>query len=141
MKLKIKNFQSGFTLIELLVSMFVIALLTSFLLPNFMGARERARDANRKQDLSAMKNALRIYYNDYQVYPTGTVLDAGFSGYMQGIVDIGYTYTYAQTDSGDGFRISFETEATKAKENGVSQLKCGVGAGSTNPNIFMICGN
>ncbi|MBU1088399.1 type II secretion system GspH family protein [Patescibacteria group bacterium] len=131
----------GFTLIELLVGMFIIAMLTGLLLPNFMGARERARDASRKQDLNAMKNALRIYYNDNQAYPTGTSLDANFSSYMPGIVDIGYGYTYAQVDNGDGFRVSFGTEATKAEENGSSQLKCGVGTGSTDPDIFMICGN
>jgi len=141
MKMNKTKENKAFTLIELLVAMFIIALLTGLLLPNFMGARERARDASRKQDLNAMKNALRVYYNDYQVYPTGTSLGAGFSGYMPGIVNIGYTYSYEQVDNGDGFRVSFETEATKAKENGESQLKCGVGVGSTNPDIFMICGN
>ncbi|MBU1130103.1 type II secretion system GspH family protein [Patescibacteria group bacterium] len=133
--------RNGFTLIELLVSMFVIALLSSLLLPNFMGARERARDASKKQDLDSTRNALRIYYNDHQAYPTGTILDDSFSDYMPGIVDVDYEYVYEQTDDGDGFRISFETEATKAGENGVSQLKCGIGVGSTDPDIFMVCGN
>jgi len=59
----------GFSLIELLVVIFIIATLTGLLLPNLMSARQRARDTRRKQDLEAIKNSLRLYYNDNQGYP------------------------------------------------------------------------
>ena len=57
----------GFTLIELLIVITIIGTLAGLLFTNFSGARERARDSKRKSDVTQMKNALRLYYNDYQV--------------------------------------------------------------------------
>ncbi len=61
--------KSGFSLIELLVVIAIMAMLVGLALPNYLGARERARDAKRKQELVQLKSALRLYYNDYQNYP------------------------------------------------------------------------
>jgi type II secretory pathway pseudopilin PulG len=41
----------------------------AIVLPNFLGARERARDAKLKAEMNQLKSALRMYYNDYQRYP------------------------------------------------------------------------
>ena len=67
---------SGFTLIELLVVIAIIGGLASLLVPNFMAARERARDTQRKSDLKQIQNALELYKNDQPapVYP----IDASF---------------------------------------------------------------
>lgn len=62
----------GFTLIELLVVIAVIAVIVGFAVPNFLGARERARDTKRKSELFQLKQALRLYYNDYNRYPAWT---------------------------------------------------------------------
>ncbi len=67
LKLKIKN--CGFTLIELLVVISVIGLLAALIMVNFNAARERARDVQRKSDLDQIKKALRMYYNDNNLYP------------------------------------------------------------------------
>lgn len=127
-------------MVELLVVISIIATLTAILLPNFMGARERARDAQKKQDLGAIKNALRLYYNDNQSYPPDTTdLSPYLNSYMPSILGIGFTYIYTQTNTGDGFTIKAETEATKAEENGRSQVVCGVG--TTDSRYFMVCAN
>ena len=63
-----ENF-SAFTLIELLVVMALIGTLATLLLANFNAARERARDAQRKSDLRNIQTALRLYYNDYDIFP------------------------------------------------------------------------
>lgn len=60
---------SGFTLIEILVVIAVVAVILGLAVPNYLGARQRARDIRRKSELVQMKNALRLYYNDYQRYP------------------------------------------------------------------------
>jgi prepilin-type N-terminal cleavage/methylation domain-containing protein len=67
---------TGFTLVELLVVISIIAIIIGTTMSNLLGARGRARDSVRKSNLMELKNALRLYYNDYQTYPasdnTGT---------------------------------------------------------------------
>ena len=138
--------KSGFTLVELLVSISIISLMLAFLLPNFMGARERARDAQKKEDLNSIKNALRLYYNDVQSYPNlGASLmspytaDLGvtLAAYMPGLANIGFGYSYY--GGGDSFYIWSLVEATKLDEWLLSQQKCGLGLGETMANSFMVC--
>src|SRR3989304_4722403 len=64
--------KKGFSLIELLVVITIIAALVAVALPNFLGARQRARDAKKKAELRELKSALRLYYNDFNSYPGGT---------------------------------------------------------------------
>ncbi len=56
--------KKAFTLIELLVVIAIIGGLSALLLPNYMGARERARDAQRKNDLKQIQKALEMYRQD-----------------------------------------------------------------------------
>ncbi len=73
----------GFTLIELLVVISIIAVLTAVALTNFFGARERALDAKKKIELSELKTALRLYFNNYSRYPAGAgsvIVGCGLDG-------------------------------------------------------------
>lgn len=143
----------GFSLIELLVVISIIAVLSAVLVANFMGARERARDAQKIQDLYSLKNALRLYYNDKQGYPGNdnypTVLTASDIGpsYISSISDIGHTYY--RTNYGDGFVLCVGLEAGAGNEDTDSQVKCGansvgicgLGVGNTRDKIFAVCAN
>ncbi len=60
---------AGFTLIELLIAMGIIGILSSFLLANFIGVRQRARDGVRKSDLRQIQASLELYRSDKGVYP------------------------------------------------------------------------
>lgn len=51
----------GFTLIELLVVIGIISVLSAIVVPNFMGARERARDTQRKSDVRQIQKALELF--------------------------------------------------------------------------------
>jgi prepilin-type N-terminal cleavage/methylation domain-containing protein len=59
-----KKNNSGFTLIELLVAMGIIAVLAGMATFNFNQSRVRARDVQRKNDLSQLQKALELYRND-----------------------------------------------------------------------------
>ncbi len=71
-ELRIKNFKKGFTLIELLIVIAIIGVLAALLMVNFVGVRQRARDAQRKSDLRQIQSALEIYRADNGNYPTTT---------------------------------------------------------------------
>lgn len=61
---------NGFTLIELLVAISIIAILTTLLMANFIGVRQRGRDGQRKSNLYQIQSALELYRTDHGVYPT-----------------------------------------------------------------------
>jgi len=63
------NKKQGFTLLELLIVIAIIAIIVAFATTNFLGARQRARDIRKKTDLAQLKTALRMYFNDFAVYP------------------------------------------------------------------------
>ena len=113
----------GFTLVELLVVIAVIALVLAVVFPNFMGARQRARDTQRKNDLRQIQSSLELYKSDQnpQAYPTsGAFLgscgtcwssgsECGGNIYMRKIpCDPGgiAAYFYATPDPPDPFKYS-----------------------------------
>ena len=67
-KKTIKNY-SGFTLVELLVVMAIISILAVISLANFRTSQIKARDAERKNDLRQIANALEAYMSDHATYP------------------------------------------------------------------------
>ena len=65
-----KKQNRGFTLIELLVTISIIAVLTTLLMANFIGVRQRGRDGQRKSNLYQLQSALELYRTDHGAYPT-----------------------------------------------------------------------
>ncbi len=98
--------ERGFTLIELLIVIAIIGILTTLLMVNFIGIRQRARDAERKSDLRQIQAALELYHADTGTYPStlpvcGSTFSSNGVTYMQKIPcdplnsgDFRYTYTY-----------------------------------------------
>jgi len=154
---------AGFTLIELLVVIGIIGMLSALLMPNFIGARERARDSKRKQDLFEVKNALRLYYNDFQKYPTassGNILGCGSLGegacswggqfsagsgptvYMRllpldSLNDTAHKYVYVKV-SDDDFTIRAVLENKSDTNVEESQNRCEI-TGETETTNYYVC--
>jgi type II secretion system protein G len=72
LKLKTENIRKGFTLIELLIVIAIIGVLATLLMVNFVGVRQRARDAQRKSDLRQIQSALEIWRSDNGSYPASS---------------------------------------------------------------------
>ncbi len=60
---------SGFTIVELLIVIVVIGILAAITMVAFNGVQERARDAQRAQDVKTIVKALEVYYLDVGHYP------------------------------------------------------------------------
>lgn len=139
---KIKK--SGFTLIEMLVVLFIISMLVALITPNLIGARDRAKDAAKRQEMVSLKNALRLYYNDKGKYPdspggtapplatlnTGNYLPSVGTGVMTGI-----GYSVADTTN-DSFYLFYEQSTAAGEEDDNSQINCGL---AVVPKRFTIC--
>lgn len=139
--MKKQKAQTGFTLIELLVVISIIGILTALLLANFVGIRERASDARLKSDAVQLKNALRLYYNDFQQYPVdsgtstimgcgsagttacsgGSAFSAGTSTYMKQLPLLSY---YNQLSSGEGFVACVTLQNEGDSDIATSQDRC-----------------
>ncbi|OQA27766.1 MAG: Type II secretion system protein G precursor [Chloroflexi bacterium ADurb.Bin344] len=134
-----KNKKNGFTLVELLVVMFIIAILTGVLLPNLMGARQKAKDAQRIGDADAMRSALRMYYKaDYNA------MVVALPTYMPAVpewvddTDPDIDFDYVSIDPYDTFTIRFKLESASGEEDTNSQLKCGV---TPTNGVYAVCAN
>lgn len=153
--------KKGFSLIELLVVITIIAALISIALPNFLGARQRAKDARKKAELTELKSALRLYYVDHQSYPTGAgsningcgttgtsqcplagPFQAGPSGsetvYMKALpVSYNYYSPHPLYAGSDNFLVKTTLENASDADISTSQARCGYPVPT--PSEYHVC--
>ncbi len=66
---KVPKKKEGFTLIELLIVVAIIGIIAGIAIPNFLGARSKARVTRAFADMRAIADALEMYYVDNTTYP------------------------------------------------------------------------
>ena len=103
---------NGFTLIELLVVIAIIGILSSTVLVSMKGVREKARDAQKMNNLKNYSTALMMYYDTYGKMPDnfnpGLAAQEGENGVnpgpyeesMQELVDAGLISSIPKSPSG-----------------------------------------
>jgi general secretion pathway protein G len=153
--LSVKGMKKGFTLIELLVVISILGVLATLLISNVTGARERARDTQRKSDLLQMKEALRMYKNDFDSYPAGSGTIAGIDWGEEFKIDSTtymkilpkdpswsesetnpalYSYTSPVDGSADNFLLCANLENKSDQDIAKSQARCGGQVG-----LYCVC--
>lgn len=136
MKKYLQN-KKGFTLIELLVVIAIIGVLSALLTSNFIGVRQRARDAQRKSDLRQIQSALELYRADVGNYPSNSMLAScgtttakiynGSSTYMQQIPcdpTTGSVYTYNTSDNTTYTLITCLENGSDSQKDSVNVSPC-----------------
>ncbi len=121
--------RKGFTLIELLIVITIIGILAVALVPRISQGPARARDVQRKADLSNIASSLELYYADIGSYPVAATVECLAPGtgtgdlledYLGGTFPTppsgasagtcsGANYIYMSAD-GSGYTIATETE-------------------------------
>lgn len=95
----------GFTLVELLIVVAVIGILAALLTANYIGVRQRTRDAQRKSDLKQIQSALELYRADQSSYPT-TLSNCGTSLRSPDCTTSTYMRTVPQDPQGGAYTYS-----------------------------------
>ena len=131
----------GFTLIELLVSISIIAILTALLTANFIGARQRGRDGQRKSNMYQIQSALELYRADNGNYPLtaamatcGNGISVGGTIYMQKVPCdpvTGNPYQYTLVD-GSTYTLFGCLENSNDSDKDTDQADASV---CTSPNV------
>lgn len=67
----------GFTIVELLIVIVVIGILAAITVVTFGSAQQKARDSQRKTDVTAIVKALEQHYVDKGFYPNATTYTPG----------------------------------------------------------------
>jgi prepilin-type N-terminal cleavage/methylation domain-containing protein len=156
--------KKGFTLIEILVVIAIIASIIAMAIPNYLSARQRAQDIKTKSEMVQLKNALLLYYNDYNKYPPsaapGKLMGCGAAGtaicdrtvcatvdfaaggtgcdniYMKQLpTGLGSSILYTRTLSGDDFCLRVVLNNKSDTDSTASQNRCATSCGASCPVV------
>ena len=67
---RVRRFSRGFSMLEVMIVVVIIGILASIIVPNILGQKEKADKQKAITDITALENALQMYYLDNNRYPT-----------------------------------------------------------------------
>jgi prepilin-type N-terminal cleavage/methylation domain-containing protein len=75
-KTRLGGRQNGFTIIELLIVIVVAGIVLALVVANHVSSQQKARNTERRSDISALRLALEGYYSKTNHYPTRKKLNS-----------------------------------------------------------------
>jgi general secretion pathway protein G len=69
--------QAGFTLVELLIVVIILGILAAIVLPQFASTTDDAKTAALDTDLSGLRSAIELYYQQHGAYPSAATDGTG----------------------------------------------------------------
>ncbi|MFH1710477.1 MAG: prepilin-type N-terminal cleavage/methylation domain-containing protein [bacterium] len=128
--------KNGFTLIELLVVIAIISIIAAFMMPNFLGVQDRAKEAGIKAVMHSIQLAVEAYNMENEAYPMGSnisireLIDNYLTqgGYVTLVPKNPFTgKEYAESDKAGKIIYVYDDSAgsyklTGYKRNGMSKL-------------------
>lgn len=99
MSIKVLKKQGGFTLLELLIVIVIIGILALLIIPNITSAPKKARDTQRKTDITTIRKGLEEYFVNNNSYPAAlATLSTGTAPILKTVpTDPKNTGTYVYT--------------------------------------------
>ena len=119
--------KNGFTLIELLVVIAIISIIAAFMMPNFVGVQDRAREAGVKAVMHSVQMAIEAYNMENDSYPMGNnislkeLIDQYLSqgGYVTTIPKNPFTgKEYTEADSAGKIMYAYDDPTSSYKLTG-----------------------
>jgi type II secretion system protein G len=105
-----RKVRKGFTLVELLVVIVVLAVLAAIVLPKFLGAGLRSKEAALKSDLTILRNAISLFLTDTGAYPATLADLAATSAPSSGLDSAGASKTITASDWNGSYIESVPTD-------------------------------
>jgi type IV pilus assembly protein PilA len=122
--------EKGFTLVELLVVMLILGLLAAIAIPSFFNQRDKAKDADAKEQVRTAQTAIETYATDHDgVYDSGTIDDTDLSAIEPVLNDVGTDLTvstptgYAGTPTDDADNSYTVTVTSDNDSQGVDAME------------------
>ncbi|QQR52619.1 prepilin-type N-terminal cleavage/methylation domain-containing protein [bacterium] len=104
--------QGGFTLLELLIVIVIIGILALLIIPNITSAPKKARDTQRKTDITTVRKGLEEYFVNNNVYPAALAdLQSGSAPIMKTVPGdpknvAPFTYVYTPANSNTTYTLT-----------------------------------
>ncbi len=125
--IKLIKKQSGFTLLELLIVIVIIGILALLIIPNITSAPKKARDTQRKTDITTARKALEEYFVSNNAYPTQATAanaTAALTSLTTGSAPILKTVPKDPKDTGGSYVGPFRYMYTSADGSAYSLTTC-----------------